>query len=102
MDALRRRGESLAEAAAIMHIYPQILVPALVPNDRKAAAMADAQVQALIEAIGAKMGDDGRVLVRPSGTEPQIRVMLEGDDQAVIESYAHQIADLIVRKYGQA
>lgn len=102
LDALCRRGESLAEAAAIMHIYPQILVPALVPNDRKAAAMADAEVQALIEAIGAKMGDDGRVLVRPSGTEPQIRVMLEGDDQAVIESYAHQIADLIVRKYGQA
>lgn len=99
LHALQGANTSLAEAATIMHVYPQVLVPAFIPNENKPLAMADPDILKMIEDIDDSLGDDGRVLVRPSGTEPQIRVMLEGDDLDNIQTLAQSIADAIVAKY---
>ncbi|MGI6077194.1 MAG: phosphoglucosamine mutase [Fastidiosipilaceae bacterium] len=100
LQALEFHGEDLEEMESIMHVYPQVLVPAFIPNENKTKAMADPEIMALIEEVDRSMGDEGRVLVRPSGTEPQIRVMIEGDDHDVIDAEAKRIAAYIVEKYG--
>jgi phosphoglucosamine mutase len=101
LHALSDSRTTLREAAEIMHVYPQVLVPAFIPNERKEAAMEDAEVLEMIRQTEDLLGADGRVLVRPSGTEPQIRVMIEGDDQDQIHDLAQQIADVIVTKYAE-
>jgi phosphoglucosamine mutase len=67
----------------------------MVTPEAKAAFATDEGVQNKIKAVEDAMGDSGRVLVRLSGTEPKIRVMLEGEDQQVIEKYADEIIDTI-------
>ncbi|HEY0717402.1 MAG TPA: phosphoglucosamine mutase [Streptosporangiaceae bacterium] len=94
LAVLARRGISLAEAAAVMTRYPQVLIN--VPGDKSRAAAAP-QVAAAVEAAEAALGDSGRILVRPSGTEPIIRVMVEAVDTAAAEHIAHQVADTIRR-----
>ncbi len=70
-------------------MYPQVLKNVRV--DSKEGAMQDAAVVAAIEAAGAALGDTGRVLVRPSGTEPVVRVMAEAPDAAVCEKHVDDI-----------
>lgn len=100
LAALQNQQLSLVDVQKLMHVYPQVLVPAFIPNENKSKAMADPQVCALIDRINEQMGGVGRVLVRPSGTEPQVRVMLEGDDLDLIQGYAEEIANLIVERFG--
>ncbi|HHX37851.1 MAG TPA: phosphoglucosamine mutase [Clostridiaceae bacterium] len=101
LQALNHHGKSLEEMEHIMHVYPQVLVPAFIPNENKTKAMSDPSILAMIDEVDASMGEEGRVLVRPSGTEPQIRVMIEGDDHSTIEAEAKRIAAFIVEKYGE-
>lgn len=73
-------------------IYPQILVNVLVENSRKAEAMQDEELQEKIRQIGEHLGNSGRILVRASGTEPLIRIMLEGQNEDELEELAAQTA----------
>ena len=77
MQEVVKSGKSLAECASLMTRYPQVLVN--VPGVRKEAVAANQVVQSAVADISAKLGESGRVLLRASGTEPLIRVMVEGN-----------------------
>ena len=77
-----------------------MLVNAKINNDYKKTYMKDAEVAAAIQELERKMAGNGRVLIRPSGTEPLVRVMLEGNDLAVIQPLAEELAALIERRLG--
>lgn len=83
----------LADAAALMHRHPQVLVNVRV-NDKAAAQSSDAVQHAIVQAEQ-RLGVDGRVLVRPSGTEPLVRVMIEGKEEEEIRMLAQHIASAI-------
>jgi phosphoglucosamine mutase len=100
LKALRAMNQSLAEAARIMMVLPQVILPARVPNGNKGKAMEDKEIISLCRHIEQSLNGKGRVLVRPSGTEPVIRVMLEGEDKDVITALAEELTSLISRKYG--
>lgn len=78
-----------------MKSYPQVVVNAKVTNERKATYKDDSVISSAISELEKIFEGNGRVVIRPSGTEPLIRVMIEGDDQAFIEKKAHEIAKLI-------
>ncbi|HWG14864.1 MAG TPA: phosphoglucosamine mutase [Streptosporangiaceae bacterium] len=92
LAVLARRGISLAEAAKVMTRYPQVLIN--VPGDKSQAAAAP-ELAAAVKAAEDALGSSGRILVRPSGTEPIIRVMVEAVDTAAAEHIAHQVAETI-------
>ena len=87
----------LSELASIMEVLPQALVNAKVPNHKKDSYMEYPRIAKAIEELEAKFAGEGRVLIRPSGTEPLVRVMIEGKDQKVIEKEAKKLADLIMK-----
>ncbi len=89
--------KSLSELAAVMEVLPQALVNAKVPNHKKHDYMAYPEIAEAIAALEAQFNGEGRVLIRPSGTEPLVRVMIEGKDQTVIEAEARKLADLITK-----
>ena len=88
-------GKSLSELASIMSVMPQALINAKVPTHKKDKYMEYPEIAKAIEELEAKFAGEGRVLIRPSGTEPKVRVMIEGKDQKVIEQEARKLADLI-------
>ena len=85
----------LSELCKIMEVFPQALVNADVPNHRKEAYMDYPEISEAIEVLNKKYAGEGRVLIRPSGTEPLVRVMIEGKDEAEIKADATTLADLI-------
>lgn len=85
----------LSELASIMEVLPQALVNAKVPNDKKNSYMENQQIADAIDALTKKFAGEGRVLIRPSGTEPLVRVMIEGKDQKQIQEEAEKLAALI-------
>ncbi|MGG7143951.1 phosphoglucosamine mutase [Clostridium nigeriense] len=97
--AIRKRsGKSLSELAGIMKELPQVLVNAKVPNDKKNIYLEDEEIVNQIKKIEEALHGAGRVLIRPSGTEPLVRVMLEGENQEEIDKMAHGLVDLILSK----
>jgi phosphoglucosamine mutase len=81
------------------------MVNAHVPDEMKQYAMSHSDLEEAIAIREAILGSDGRILVRPSGTEPLIRVMIEGVDQAQINDLAHELREVIERicsKFGEA
>lgn len=85
----------LSELSKIMTVLPQALVNAKVPNHKKEKYMEYPEIADAIKAIEDKFADEGRVLIRPSGTEPLVRVMIEGKDQDQIQQEAKKLASLI-------
>ena len=81
-----------------MCIRDRVLVNAKVPNEKKNIYLEDAELIAAIQEVEAKLNGVGRVLIRPSGTEPLVRVMLEGENQEEINEMANRIANLILSK----
>ena len=92
LAVLARRGVTLAEAVKVMTRYPQVLIN--VPAD-KARAADFPEIDRAVAAARDELGTSGRILVRPSGTEPAIRVMVEAVDTAQAESIAHRVAETI-------
>lgn len=95
LQVMVETGKTLSELATIMTVLPQALVGAKVPNHKKNSYMEYAEIAEAIERVSAKFAGEGRVLIRPSGTEPLVRVMIEGKDQQMIEKEARELAELI-------
>ncbi len=97
LNVMVQEKKPLSELAGIMQVLPQALINAKVPNDRKSSYMDYSEVADAIKRLEDKFAGEGRVLIRPSGTEPLVRVMIEGKNQNEIETDARQLADLIER-----
>ncbi len=95
LEVMVETGKPLSELAQIMEVLPQALVNAKVPNHKKENYMDYPEIATAIEELTAKFAGEGRVLIRPSGTEPKVRVMIEGKDQKMIEEEAVRLANLI-------
>ena len=93
LAAVARSGKSVQEAAAVMTRFPQTLINVRVAD--KDAAVADEGVQAAVRAAEAELGENGRVLLRQSGTEPVVRVMVEASEAAEAERHAQAIANVV-------
>jgi phosphoglucosamine mutase len=91
-SALVRRGTTLRELAGDLTVYPQVLVNVRVARKD---VLGHPEIKRAVEEAERNLTGNGRLLIRPSGTEPLIRVMVEGDDQQRIEELAHQLADRI-------
>ena len=88
-------GKPLSELAKVMEVLPQALVNAKVANHKKEKYMEYPEIAAAIGKLEEQFAGEGRVLIRPSGTEPLVRVMIEGKDQQVIQEEARKLANLI-------
>ena len=96
---VKRKEAKLSELCSVMKELPQVLANATIPNEKKNLYLTDKEIQEEIKKIEDALHGVGRVLIRPSGTEPLVRVMLEGENQEEIDRMAHGLADLIQRKY---
>jgi phosphoglucosamine mutase len=90
---MARTGKSLAELASVMTVYPQVLVNVRGVDHHRLAE--DAVIAQAVAAAEARLGDSGRVLLRPSGTEPMVRVMVEAADQPVADEIAESLAAVV-------
>ncbi|MFZ7121528.1 MAG: phosphoglucosamine mutase [Eubacteriaceae bacterium] len=97
---IKKENKSLSELADFMKVYPQVLVNAKVNNKKKSDYMQDEIIKKEIEKIEEHFHNKGRVLIRPSGTEPIVRVMIEGECQKELENIARGLADLIEERLG--
>lgn len=95
LQVVKETEKPLSELAQVMEILPQALVNAKVPNHKKERFMEYPEIAEAIEALEKKFAGEGRVLIRPSGTEPKVRVMIEGKDKKLIETEAKRLAELI-------
>ena len=89
-------GKPLSELAQVMEVLPQALVNAKVPNHKKESFMEYPEIAGAIAELEERFAGEGRVLIRPSGTEPLVRVMIEGKNQTQIEEEAKKLAELIM------
>ncbi len=95
LQVMSDTGKNLSELAQVMEVLPQALVNAKVANHKKDKYMEYPEVADAIKVLETKFAGEGRVLIRPSGTEPLVRVMIEGKDQQAIQEEAQKLANLI-------
>lgn len=98
LSVMNRSGKKASELGKTMEVMPQVLVNARVNNARKNEYMEVPEIKAAIEALQEKFSSDGRVLIRTSGTEPLVRVMIEGKDKEAMEKEAMKLAAFIEEK----
>ncbi|MCI8549001.1 MAG: phosphoglucosamine mutase [Lachnospiraceae bacterium] len=96
MEVMLEKKESLGKLISPVEIYPQLLKNIRVKD--KPAARADEDVQAAVAKVEKALGNDGRILVRESGTEPVVRVMVEARTKELCETYVSQVIDVIKEK----
>ncbi|MBO4991656.1 MAG: phosphoglucosamine mutase [Firmicutes bacterium] len=100
LKAVKVMGKKPSELAEMMPIYPQVLKNAAIRNENKKKYMNHPEIASEIKRMEELMAGDGRVLIRPSGTEPLVRVMLEGTDIEQITKLAQNLAALITKHMG--
>ena len=98
LAVVKETGKKLSDLASIMKELPQVLVNAKVKNENKDKYMKDEDIAQMIASLEKKLKGRGRVLIRPSGTEPLVRVMLEGANEAEIKEDAEALAKFIEEK----
>ncbi len=98
--AMLEQNKSASEISGIMKAYPQVLVNAKIKNSNKDEYKNDPEIKQAIENLEKEFSGNGRVLIRASGTEPLIRVMIEGENQDYIQEKATNLANLIEKKLG--
>ncbi|WP_068776762.1 phosphoglucosamine mutase [Paenibacillus sp. FJAT-26967] len=98
VDTLVSTGRSLSDSKTIMRKFPQVLVNVRVADKSKLSD--NGAIAGAITAVESQLGDNGRVLVRPSGTESLIRVMAEGPDKETVEGYVNDIVEVVKRELG--
>ena len=91
-------NKKASELGDMIKLYPQVLVNAKVNSSKKYDYDKDEEIKNAIEKLEKEFAGNGRVLIRTSGTEPLVRVMIEGEDQQYITKKAKEIADLIEKK----
>lgn len=96
MEVMKAKKKTLSQLCEGLTIYPQVLKNVKVAD--KAAAQADADVQAAVAEVAGLLGDTGRILVRESGTEPKIRVMVEAESMEICQEYVDKVVETIKRK----
>ncbi|MDL2258837.1 phosphoglucosamine mutase [Eubacteriales bacterium OttesenSCG-928-K08] len=99
LNVLKRSGKRMSTLAREIPIYPQVLVNVKLSEDKKTPALEDEQMAQRIKEAEKALGETGRVLVRASGTEPLIRIMLEGQDENEIRSHATAIAKVLEKNH---
>ncbi|WP_250278305.1 phosphoglucosamine mutase [[Clostridium] colinum] len=100
LEVMKKTGKSLSELRTIIKVLPQALVNAKVDNKNKYNYLENEEIKQAIDKLEKMFDGKGRVLIRPSGTEPLVRVMIEGDDQKVLDEEAKKLAKLIEEKLG--
>lgn len=100
VSVMKRTGRKLSDLASVMKVYPQVLINAKVKNEFKSEDkyMAVPEIREKIRELEAAFAGSGRVLIRPSGTEPLVRVMIEGQNEEEIKRYAEELAHLMEEK----
>ena len=98
IQALLESEKKSSELGDLVQKYPQVLINAKVDSNKKYDYEKNSEIKSAIEKVEKEFSGNGRVLIRPSGTEPLVRVMIEGKDIKVIEQRAKEIADLIEEK----
>lgn len=98
IQTILEENKKASELASIIKLYPQVLINAKVNADKKYDYEKDADIKKAIENVEKEFAGNGRVVIRPSGTEPLVRVMIEGEDQKYITQRAKEIVDLIEKK----
>jgi len=93
MQALRRQGLSLSDCLKGAELFPQMMIN--VRLKQAASWQSSSSVDRAVRRVQAELGDGGRVLIRPSGTEPVVRVMVEARDVQQVERYCRQLADVV-------
>ena len=101
LEILAESGLKMSELASVMEHFPQVMINVKISPRNREVWKNDSQITDLIEMYENELGDGGRILVRESGTEPLIRVMLEGRDFKQINSFAVAIADKIRERTGK-
>lgn len=99
LAACKRQGATIDEAASLFEPYPQVLIN--VSNVNKEALHDSDSIERAIKEAEEELGDNGRVLIRPSGTEPLVRVMVEASEESTASDLAHKLADLIKQELSQ-
>lgn len=100
LNILSKSNKKMSEVASVMKRYPQVLINVKVREEAKGQYENDSAVTKVIKEVSEELAGEGRVLIRPSGTEALIRVMIEGLDQEDINKKAKKIADVIEKKFG--
>ena len=98
IQALLESKKKASELGELVQKYPQVLINAKVDSDKKYDYEKDKEIKLAIQKVEEEFEGNGRVLIRPSGTEPLVRVMIEGKDSKIIEDRARTIAQLIEKK----
>ncbi len=98
IKSILEEGAKASELGNTVKLYPQVLVNAKVNTDKKYDYEKDEEIKQAIEKLEKEFAGNGRVLIRPSGTEPLVRVMIEGEEQEYITKKAKEVADLIEKK----
>ena len=98
IQTILEENKTASELASMIKLYPQVLINAKVNADKKYDYEKDADIKKAIEDVEKEFAGNGRVVIRPSGTEPLVRVMIEGEDQKYITQRAKEIVDLIEKK----
>ncbi len=101
LSITKRKGVKLSDLSDTMTKYPQTMINLTVSAEGKLAYYTDETVKEAIENARKALGDDGRIVVRPSGTEPLIRVMVEGKEMEIIEDVAKDVASVIMERLGK-
>ena len=101
IKSILEENKKASQMAQMVKLYPQVLVNAKVNSEKKYGFKDDKEIKNAIEKLEKEFAGNGRVLIRPSGTEPLVRVMIEGEDQAYITEKAQEIAKLIEAKLGK-
>ncbi len=99
LEILKNSDKTASELAKQITILPQVLVNARIKNEYKADMLTDTEVLQMISFIEHKYSNEGRLLVRPSGTEPVVRIMIEGSDINEMQKDAEKLASLLERKF---
>jgi len=95
LGVMKRSGKKVSELASCMEVFPQVLINVRVSNFGKVRFDSDEEIKIAIAAAEEELRDSGRLLVRVSGTEPLVRVMLEGRDEKQIQRLGESIAEVV-------
>ena len=98
IQSILEEDKKASELGNMVKLYPQILINAKINAEKKYDYEKDETIKEAIEKLEKEFAGNGRVLIRPSGTEPLVRVMIEGEDQEYITKKAREIADLIEQR----